>query len=190
MAGKARAADVIKMKQAIGMVTFCKGAGRPRDAALIAVCAGFGLRVSDALSLRWRDVVDEAGEPRKLVRLTETKTGKSRLVRVFPFVRDALLDWRDASDNSDVIFPGKSGTLDRRSAWHMVKRLADTMGIQAHVSTHSFRKAFCDFVYANTRDPVETARITGHTNPAQLMRYIGRMAEGEEAVWDRMCKAI
>jgi len=37
---------------------------------------------------------------------------------------------------------------------------------------------------------VQTARITGHTNPAQLLRYIGRMAEGEKETWDRMEKAL
>ena len=37
-----------------------------------------------------------------------------------------------------------------------------------------------------TRDPVLTARITGHTNPAQLMRYIGRLSDVEANVWDRM----
>jgi integrase len=60
------------------------------------------------------------------------------------------------------------------------------MGLTGTVAPHSLRKAFCDYVYTATRDPVLTARITGHTNPAQLLRYIGRLADVEAGVWDRM----
>jgi len=130
-------ADVLPMKKAVAMAFFLAGKGKIKHAALVAVCAGFGLRIGDALSLRWSTVFTEGGKIKERVTLTE----------------------RD-------------------------------MGLQGKISPHSLRKAFCDFVYENTRDPVLTARITGHTNPAQLLRYIGRLPEVEERVWDRMAKQL
>ncbi len=187
MPGTARAADVLKMKQAMAIVSYLKGEDRVRDAAIVAVSAGFGLRISDALAFKWEDVLDETGEVRPVVRVREQKTGRERFVRVFPFVARALKEWKAKSGGEGLIFPGRDGNpLDRRTAWVMVKKIARDMGLRAHISTHSFRKAFCDYVYEHTRDPVATARITGHSNPAQLMHYIGRLGEGEEAGWERM----
>lgn len=191
MPGIAKAADVLPIRRAVAMVSYLRGAGRLRDAALVAVAAGFGLRIGDALSLTWEDVLDEMGEVKSQVKLTEQKTGKSRIVRVFPFVKRALEEWRDASEfPSGYLFPGRNGPLSRKTAWLMLKRTAEEMGIRGQISPHSLRKAFCDFVYQHTRDPVQTARITGHTNPAQLLRYIGRMGEGEKETWDRMERAL
>lgn len=192
MPGIPQAADVLKMRRAIAMVSYLRGEGQLRDAALVAVASGFGLRIGDALALRWEDVLDETGDIRRQVRIREQKTGKERLVRVFPFVRKALADWLAAAPrDTGYIFPGRDGGhLSRKTAWAMLKKTADAMGIRQHISPHSLRKAFCDYVYENTRDPVETARITGHSNPAQLLRYIGRLAEGEEEVWDRMERGL
>lgn len=192
MPGKAKTADVLPMRRVVAMISYLRGEGKLRDAALVAVAAGFGLRIGDALSLTWEDVLDEMGEVRPQLKLTEQKTGKTRIVRVFPFVRRALEEWRDATGYpSGYIFPGRNGgPLSRKAAWLMLKKTADAMGIRGQISPHSLRKAFCDFVYEHTRDPVQTARITGHTNPAQLLRYIGRMAEGEKETWDRMEKAL
>ncbi len=182
------AADVLPMKQALAMITYLRGAGKLQDAAMIAVGAGFGLRIGDVLSLKWGDVLNESGNIREQVNIIEEKTGKPRTLKVFPFVRRALDELRSGPVDYDAyIFAGANGApIARQTAWRRLKRTADAMGIKLHISPHSLRKAFCDFVYNHTHDPVMTARITGHSNPAQLLRYIGRLPEAEEAVWTRM----
>ena len=45
------------------------------------------------------------------------------------------------------------------------------------------RKTFATIVYESSgHDPVATARITGHSNPSQLLRYIGRGTQTEENI--------
>jgi len=44
-------------------------------------------------------------------------------------------------------------------------------------------------VYEQTRDPIMAARLTGHANPAHLLRYIRRVPEAEMAVWRRIAEA-
>lgn len=192
--GNARAADVLPMKQAIAMVRYLRGAGKLHESALVAVASGFGLRISDALALRWGDLLDERGNLRQSVNLRERKTGKSRTAHVLPFVVEALDALHAVSAPGTVdalVFPGPDGVrpLHRQSAWNLVRRTGEEMGLALHLSPHSLRKAFCDHVYEQTRDPAMTARITGHSNPAQLLRYINRVPEAEEAVWRKMERA-
>jgi integrase len=74
--------------------------GRPRDAALISVLAYAGLRPGEALALRWGDVGDTTLLVDKALALGEvkdTKTRRSRTVRLLkPLVSD-LAEWRLAS---------------------------------------------------------------------------------------------
>jgi integrase/recombinase XerD len=183
----AQRADVLTMKQARAMVSMFRGEKRTRDAALVACAAGFGLRAGDTCSLRWTDVLDSTDALRTDLTLKEQKTKQTRVLRVLPFVADVLIEWRkEAPAAGEWIFPGQDGgPLDRRSMWVIVSEAADRMGLKGTISPHSLRKAFCDYMYNLTHDPVLTARITGHTNPAQLMRYIGRMADVEAGIWDR-----
>jgi len=181
-------ADVLPMKKAVAMAYFLAGKGKIKHAALVAVCAGFGLRIGDALSLRWSTVFTEGGKIKERVTLTERKTKQSRTLKVLPWVRKILVEYYEAARPSDHESP--LFDFSRQRAWAIIRKTASDMGLQGKISPHSLRKAFCDFVYENTRDPVLTARITGHTNPAQLLRYIGRLPEVEERVWDRMAKQL
>jgi len=73
--------------------------------------------------------------------------------------------------------------------WVLIKELADDLGIKGRISPHSLRKAFCDFVYSKTRDPIMAARMTGHANPSHLLVYIGRVPPTEERIWREIATA-
>lgn len=189
MAGVPTAADPIEMRKAVQMGALLKGEGRLRDGVLIQVCAGMGLRIQDCLNLNWEKVLDDRGEPRSSVTLVEEKTGHSRLIVLFPFVRDALQELRAATGSrnpSGYVFDnGKGAPITRQYAWQLIRKAAEGIGLRAHVSPHSLRKAFCTLIYEQTRDPVLTASITGHRNPVQLMAYIGLPAQAAEDVWHK-----
>lgn len=188
-----RAADVLSLNQVKGMVKYLTATGKPRDAALVAVAAGFGLRISDVLRLRWGDLV-ENGTVKETVRVRETKTGKIRILPVLPLVRTAVEAWYRASAPVDLeapVFTGPTGrAITRQMAWKIIKRVATELGFAGVIAPHSLRKAFCTAVFDKTKDPVLTARITGHTNPAQLLRYIGRTPEAEAAVWRELTQLV
>jgi len=181
-------ADVLEMKKAVAMAYFLKGKGRIKHAALVAICAGFGLRIGDALALRWSTVFTANGTIREHVTLTERKTKQSRTLKVLPWVRKILTEYYEVARPLNLDVP--MFDFSRQRAWAIIRKAASDMGLKGRISPHSLRKAFCDFVYENTRDPVLTARITGHTNPAQLLRYIGRLPEVEERVWERMAQEL
>ncbi len=176
-------ADVIPLKRVVAMVRLLQGKGRIRDAALVAVAGGFGLRIGDALNITWGDVCD-GHRIRSEVIVKERKNRRTRIVAVLPWVREVLEEYLEASrpvDPDEKLFP-----VTRVRAWQIVKETAAEMGLAGRISPHSLRKAFCDAVFEATRDPVLTARITGHANPAQLLHYIGRHPETEKHVWRRL----
>jgi len=185
--GKPTTADVLSMKQTRAMVSYLRDRGQLRDAALVALASGYGLRVGDAVSLTWRAVLDDSGSIRQKVRLTEEKTGQQRTVHTFPFVAKILREWEAECglvDRDEPVVP-----VSKVTGWRIVKRVAEGMGMKGNISPHSLRKAFCDFAYQQTRDPVLTCDVTGHSNPANLMRYIGRERQAVEEVWSNMMKA-
>ena len=76
--------DVLPMKKAVAMAYFLAGRGRLKHAALVAVCAGFGLQIGDALDLRWSTIFTDGGRIKERVTLTERKTKQSRTLKVLP----------------------------------------------------------------------------------------------------------
>lgn len=180
-----KASDVLSMKRAAAMARYLIGAGKHRDASLVALCAGFGLRVGDAIGMTWGEVTDGASL-RDLVVVREKKNRSQRTATVLPWVKEILGAYRDQLGTpaaQDAIIG-----YSRQRAWQVIREASDALGYGGRVSPHSLRKAFCTAVFEQTHDPVLTARITGHTNPAQLLAYIGRRPEVEDMVWDRLAK--
>lgn len=75
--------------------------------------------------------------------------------------------------------------ITREQARRLIKQWCDDCGLKGRYGTHTMRKTFATVAYDNSGgDPVLTARITGHSNPSQLMAYIGRKPATERKVWD------
>ncbi|MBC7343975.1 MAG: tyrosine-type recombinase/integrase [Clostridia bacterium] len=179
--------DVLPIGKAFKMVAYLRGLNRLRDAAMVACTAGFGLRISDVLALTWEDLLD-GDRVREIVTIREQKTRKQRSLMVLPVVAEAISAWYAACRPVDPharVFP-----ITREHAYRIVRDTAKALGFHGRITPHSLRKAFCDHVYNLTRDPVMTARITGHSNPAQLLRYIGRLPETEMTVWRRFAESL
>ncbi len=177
-------ADVLPLKKAAAMARYLAGRGRHQDAALVALCAGFGLRIGDALEVRWMDLLTGSGDFKPAVTLRERKNRSVRTVSLLPWAREVLATYR--ATLGEVEPTSRVVTYSRQRAWQVIKEAAEALGYGGRISPHSLRKAFCDAVYEQTRDPVLTARITGHKNPAQLLVYIGRRPESEDQVWRRL----
>ena len=176
-----RAADVIPMKWAKTMAEAALGQGRLSAALVISLGAGLGLRVSDVLRVTWTDIVDENGRARERVLVREHKNRTVRAVAPMPWARRVWEKAYATIKPADPSFPVVK--MSRQRAWVLVKEMASECGYTGRISCHSLRKAFCSFLYDQTRDPVLTARLTGHRNPAHLLVYIGRSAPVEENIW-------
>lgn len=70
-----------------------------------------------------------------------------------------------------------------------IRKAALDLGMGKYIAPHSFRKAFATAVFeAAGRDPVLASRVTGHSNPSQLLHYIRRQPAAESGVWTALGK--
>ena len=167
-------------KQAMSVLTYLQGKGKTRNVALWAMGIGTGLRISDILSLRWSDVLTAEGDVAESITIKEQKTGNGRTLRLIQMVRNAL----EAHRTEETERTARVFDLSRQQATRLVKEWCEAVNLKGNYGSHTMRKAFCTIVYENSGgDPVNAARVTGHTNPSQLMHYIGKTPPTIARIW-------
>ena len=120
-----------------------------RIATALVLEANLGLRISDILQLRLKDIVKD-GERYRLD-IVEQKTGKSRTftvpVEIYQYIQQYCIDAEIKSN--EAIFP-----ISERAVQKHLKAVCDYLGYEG-ISTHSFRKFFATNIY---RDSTYTVR--------------------------------
>ncbi|HEX4825581.1 MAG TPA: site-specific tyrosine recombinase XerD [Candidatus Polarisedimenticolaceae bacterium] len=150
-----------------------------RDAAMLEVLYATGLRVSELVGLRLRDLHLDAGYLRCL--------GKGSKERVVPLggeanaalqaylaeARPALL----AGRRSETVFVGRRGTaLTRQGFWKLLKAHARRAGIQAALSPHVVRHSFATHLLENGADLRAVQLLLGHADisTTQIYTHVNR----------------
>jgi len=129
--------------------------GSPIVKMIAIVCASFGLRISEALALRWRNLDPKRGMlviERAIVRQVEDEVKTEYSGRPMPvdqFLLAALLEWKQTSQFSGVddwIFasPFRIGRnpLSYPQVWKVFQRAAHSAGLDGfgtHTLRHSYR---------------------------------------------------
>jgi integrase len=153
------------------------GRGRP----LLAVLAGAGLRIDEALSLQRRHVNTAKGT----LEIARSKTDAgTRVVDLTPALRDELAVWLDRlplKGPGDLVFPTLKGRKDNRqnirrrlfvtAIERANKRLAE-LGIEpiGKVAPHGLRRTFAALRCVAGDDPAYTAQQIGHEDAAFRLR--------------------
>lgn len=185
--GGAKRVDSLTCKQATLILNYLKGLGNKRNVLLWAIGITTGFRVSDLLSLRLSDLLTPEGEIAGSITVRERKTGQGRTVQIAPIARKAIEAYREDITEGDA----KLFDITREQVRRLIKKWCDECGLQGRFGTHTMRKTFATIAYENSGgDPVTTARVTGHTNPSQLLAYIGRKPQSELKVWNAIGKAF
>ena len=184
--GGAKRVDALTCKQALLVRTYLKGLGNKRNVLLWTLGITTGLRVSDLLDLRLSDFLTAEGEVAESITIKEKKTGKGRIILVAPIAHQAIDNYRANMEAGDRLF-----TITREQVRRLVKGWCEECGLRGRYGTHTMRKTFATIAYDNSGgDPVVTAQVTGHSNPSQLLVYIGRKPANELKVWHGIGKAF
>lgn len=172
-----------------------------RDAAMLSLLMGCGLRVSGLVALNEGDLqtIQMGGEIRMVVRVTE-KGDKERRVPV-PREADALLrvylahedlatidrDVKNRKGQPDrVLFVntkhpvlaehehrGEARRLSRRGVWGMIQRHGDKLGIPAEeLHPHAMRHLFGTELTEDDTPTLTTSDLMGHADPKSTEIYV------------------
>jgi integrase/recombinase XerC len=156
-----------------------------RDAAILTLLYGCGLRLAEALGLARRDAPLAPGT------LTVTGKGnKTRQVPVLPQVAEAVVaylaacPYRAAPD--DALFLGaRGGPLNPRLVQRRMQELRRALGLPETATPHALRHSFATHLLAGGGDLRAIQELLGHASLTTTQRYTALDAERLLAVYDK-----
>jgi integrase len=165
--------------------------------ALIATLIFAGLRIGEALALRWRDV--ELARGTLTVRAAKTDAGV-RSVNILPALHDELADFRARVDPRPeaMVFATSTGNalgpsnVRRRILSRAValanERLEETESepLQLRLTPHSLRRTFISLLFALGETPPYVMRQAGHTNPNFTLAVYAREMSRRDGEAERL----
>ena len=145
-----------------------------------------GLRVSDLLSLKHKDLQDTT------IELIEGKTGKRRIIKLNDNVKSAYDIYRrklDVVNNDDYLFVSQKGSVF--STRQVNRLLQSTYGTKKkNISSHSLRKTFGRRVWANDgyseRALIMLSKLFNHSSTAITRIYLGIEQEEMNDIYESM----
>lgn len=141
-----------------------------RDALLFMFGIYSGLRISDIIKLRVRDV---KGKDRVAVK--ETKTGKEKILKINPMLRKEIATYIIGKKDYEVLFKSTRGInkpISRQQAYNIINSAGKHFGLE-HIGTHTMRKTFGFHIYRKTKDITLVQKLLNHSSPEFTLAYIG-----------------
>ncbi len=150
-----------------------------RDRAIFELLYSSGLRVSELVNLRWRDLDLESGFLRCI--------GKGDKERVVPIGRAAIAairryleigarrpaaGGRNYRRLPEYLFPGRrGGPITRQQIWRLTRIYARRAGITRRVTPHTFRHTFATHLLNRGADLRAIQEMLGHSSIATTQVY-------------------
>ena len=162
-----------------------KGIQAPvRDALIIELALGSGLRVSEMANLKVEDLYLKRGQGAIYVK--NGKGGKNRVVDIGSNLKKQILEFLDYRNmDSPYLFPSERGEKMTRSGIQQVfKKWAKKSGISSHYSIHSLRHTYATNLYkASGYNLRLVQKQLGHSSPSITQVYADVMnSDVEEAL--------
>lgn len=129
-----------------------------------------GLRISDILKLRVRDVRN-----RDRIMIREKKTGKERRFPVNKALKKDLDKYVESMHDYEFLIKSRKDRnkpITRQQAWTILQAAGEKFGVQK-IGTHTMRKTFGYHMYQQTHDIVAIQKILNHATQEYTLRYIG-----------------
>lgn len=146
-----------------------------RDAAVMALLYGSGLRISEALSLKRREV-PKPGEGDVLV-----VTGKGNKTRMVPVLQNVLALVQDYVAMCPHVLPpegpifvgARGGPLSPRIIQLAMERLRGALGLPDSATPHALRHSFATHLLSRGGDLRAIQELLGHSSLSTTQIYTG-----------------
>ena len=141
-----------------------------RDAAVVTLLYGCGLRISEALALTG------ASSPLPQVLRIKGKGGKERLVPVLPAAREAVAAYVtlcpfDLTPDGPLFRGTRGGPLNPRLIAAAMERARNRLGLPATATPHALRHSFATHLLAEGGDLRSIQELLGHASLSTTQTY-------------------
>ena len=141
-----------------------------RDAALLTLLYGAGLRISEALSLKRGDV------PLAPSLTILGKGNKERIVPVLDQVRDAIATYEKripftGAKDSPLFLSRRGKPMSPREAQLLMEKLRGALGLSERATPHAMRHSFATHLLANGGDLRAVQELLGHASLSTTQTY-------------------
>ena len=175
-------ADYLVWSDAMNLIRKLAKDGNYKMSLLVAIGCFTGLRISDILALRWKQIL---GVPDFTI--IEKKTGKRRTIRLNPELQRHIVDCynhiQPIGIESPILVSQKGTVFSVQRINAILKDLKKKYRLKInHFSCHSLRKTFGRQVYNMNSESSELALVKlmelfNHSSVAITKRYLGLRQE-------------
>lgn len=145
-----------------------------RNAAVLALLYGAGLRISEALGLNRSEATRADGDALRI----RGKGGKERIVPVLPAVSAAIAAYLKAcpfspGPNAPLFLGARGGRLNPRIVQRAMEKLRSALGLPETATPHALRHSFATHLLANGGDLRSIQELLGHASLSTTQIYTG-----------------
>lgn len=153
-----------------------------RDAAVLTLCYGAGLRISEALSITRQNAPERMARAMRIV----GKGGKERVVPLLPSIGEAVEAYIRLCPFAllahEPLFRGaRGGVLNPRLVQKAMERLRSVLGLPPSATPHALRHSFATHLLSRGGDLRTIQELLGHASLSTTQIYTGvdmdRLAE-------------
>ncbi|OGU13115.1 MAG: site-specific tyrosine recombinase XerD [Geobacteraceae bacterium GWC2_53_11] len=145
-----------------------------RDRAMLELLYATGLRVSELVNLKLREINLDSG-----YLMTLGKGNKERLVPIGESARDHVAVYlervrtpQDPERQNDFLFLSRLGdAMSRQAFWNIIKKRAQMAAIRKNISPHTLRHSFATHLLENGADLRSVQIMLGHADLATTQIY-------------------
>jgi site-specific recombinase XerD len=170
-----RIPELLSRAEVAAILDACKN---PKHHMMLATCYGCGLRVSELVSLKVRDIDGERG----LLRVDQGKGAKDRLVPLGPTLLDQLRRYWRRFHPGRWLFPGAGGEapLCLTSIQTPFRQAKARAGVDKEGGIHSLRHAYATHQLEAGLPVHRLQRLLGHKDLHSTLRYVHWVPKREE----------
>jgi len=145
---------------------------KPRNAAILALLYGGGLRISELVGLRWRDVQERQNGQGQITVLG--KGSKTRTILLSAGVFSRITALRVGAGDNDAVFRSRKqrGHLNPSHVLRLTKAAARRAGITRGVRNHDLRHCHASHALERGASVALVSATLGHASISTTGRYL------------------
>ena len=146
-----------------------------RDYLIFCLGINTGLRISDIIKLKVKDILNQDRTIKTHIDIIEEKTNKKKRFKINNSLIEDLKNYIGNMNFEEYIFKSRKGMnqpISRVQAYRILNNAGQNVGLD-EIGTHTLRKTFGYHFYNQSKDVALLQELFNHSSPSITLRYIG-----------------